>query len=347
LTKWLICDIFFCSFGKIYLSASDVFWSVYRVLLSQSEVVMQKAIRVCTLNVGMPQVSVFGRRLEPVPCVNERLALLPDFIRSLRADVVFLQELFHARHRQVLMDRLGEVYPHATFHDDAGALSLSNGLLCLSRFPLVDARFTPFADRCWEERLFVSKGFQDFGIQVGCDVIKVAHTHLTAGGFFSHPEQKKYDAIRTNQIRQMLQQFSLSELGLVVGDFNTGPEVSVLNYQQLTAGLHDVFHGALEREGSAVTWDPQNRLNVDGPHKMCPPQRIDLMLCTDSFRKKYSVSAYRTHGHESPMPVSDHWAVAVDFVPCLKEQPLRMTFLRGFVFVRRVRCLGRCLGRVG
>lgn len=304
---------------------------------------MQKAIRVCTLNVGMPQVCVFGRRLEPVPSVNERLALLPDFIRSLRADVVFLQELFHARHRQTLMDRLGEVYPHAAFHDDAGALSLSNGLLCLSRFPLVDARFTPFADRCWEERLFVSKGFQDFGIQVGRDVIKVAHTHLTAGGFFSHPEQKKYDAIRANQIRQMLQQFSLSELGLVVGDFNTGPEVSVTNYRQLTTDLRDVFQCTAQRSGSSITWDPENRLNVDGPHKMCPPQRIDLLLCTDAFQKKYTVSSYRTHGQELPIPVSDHWAVATDFAFDLAKTPLRMTFLRGFVFGCRNRSRQKCL----
>jgi endonuclease/exonuclease/phosphatase family metal-dependent hydrolase len=35
--------------------------------------------------------------------------------------------------------------------------------------------------------------------------------------------------------------------------------------------LHDLLHG----EVLEPTWSPLNSLNIGGPHKHCPPQRID------------------------------------------------------------------------
>jgi len=37
-------------------------------------------------------------------------------------------------------------------------------------------------------------------------------------------------------------------------------------------------HDSLHPSASDYTWDPTNRLNSDGPHHMCPPQRIDHLF---------------------------------------------------------------------
>ena len=93
---------------------------------------------------------------------------------------------------------------------------------------------------------------------------------------FSHPESGQIDRIRTLQIDQILEhQRNLNSAVLIAGDLNAGPGVSDSNFRQiLTAGfvsLHDFLHG----EVLEPTWDPLNALNIEGPHKHCPPQRID------------------------------------------------------------------------
>ena len=285
---------------------------------------MKEGIRCLTYNVGMPQVSLLGKAVEPVPCVEVRFAGLADLLFSTRADVIFLQELFHAKHRHALVHHLASVYPYTYAHDDAGLMRMSNGLLCLSRFPIVRKTFVSYDECALEERMFVSKGFQSMDIQAPGVMISVVHTHLTAGGFFRHPEERRYDCIRAKQILQFQSHMNRFGCGLAIGDFNAGPQASPDNYDSLTGVLADAYVHADMRVGPEVTWDPCNPLNIGGPHKTSPPQRIDHILYNMAFGNLLKPRAVYTIG-QTPfvqtdrglVPISDHWGVLVEFIPVL------------------------------
>ena len=65
---------------------------------------------------------------------------------------------------------------------------------------------------------------------------------------------------------------------ILLGDFNAGPNVSQVNYDQIiNDGFLDTFSLGCENTDlcKKVTWDPNNSLNAGGAFTDSPPQRID------------------------------------------------------------------------
>ena len=114
---------------------------------------------------------------------------------------------------------------------------------------------------------------------------------------------------------------------IVAGDLNAGPGVSEVNFNQiLNAGFASV-HDLIQPRTEDVTWHPANPLNANGPHKGCPPQRIDhvFVRATDLTQKKLLPISSRiclqepviTVKGRQNLTVSDHFAllVEVDLIP--------------------------------
>jgi endonuclease/exonuclease/phosphatase family metal-dependent hydrolase len=226
-----------------------------------------------TYNTGLLRVPL--ARFNPVPHVDERLAVIPTEILRLEADVVALQEVFQPRDRDAILARVRTRYPHVG-HVPPRATQLDGGLLTFSRHPL-RAHMEPFRDGPWSERVLSNKGALVTEVDLpDIGLVTVINQHATAGGFFALPESPRAEAMRRGQIAQLIALAAKARgTVLLVGDFNAGPGAAEANYRQLeAAGLTDLF-AHLHGDDPSCTWDPKNELNARGLHRTCPPQRID------------------------------------------------------------------------
>lgn len=230
------------------------------------------SLSLLTFNLGL--LEALGGWFCPVPHVPERLRAQASALHESGADVVLLQEIYRSEHRRALASHLRDVYPYTSSPEEPAGLNFGSGLLILSRFP-VESRFCLFRSTTLEEQWFVRKGLIDATVAVpGAGPVRVLNTHTTAGGVFRHPQAIATDSIRDAQISELCARLGGSIATVLAGDFNTGPGVSPSNYNALlSAGLIDTWASLNHVE--APTWDPMNVLNRSGPHRHCPPQRID------------------------------------------------------------------------
>lgn len=288
---------------------------------------MRNRIRFFSFNAGLLLLKPMPRvQIQPAPYVEERFLALIDTIDSVDADILCFQEVYEKRHKQTLLEGYANRYPYCVMHNQRKWHQWDNGKVILSRFPLDEHRFYTFEEVLLEEKLLAQKGFQQALVTLpDIGVVKLFNAHTTAGGFFRHPERPSIDRVRAKQIEQIFRiaQAEPSLPTIIVGDFNTGPQVSVSNYRQiLQAGYVDTmarFHGTIEDETGCVTWDPKNPLNSDGPHKMCPPQKIDhIFLCPRLNRlvtvtdARVLLEQARVRTDQGAVTVSDHSAVITE-----------------------------------
>jgi endonuclease/exonuclease/phosphatase family metal-dependent hydrolase len=277
-------------------------------------------LRILSLNAGLLQL--FGYSL-PAPFVTERLIALPEQLRKTQCDIVLLQEVYGHSKRNSLAKSLEDIYPFAFYPRMKRCFGLENALMTLSRFP-VSGNLELFGDAPFDESLFDSKGLLLTRHQISKDLaLNIVNLHTTAGGAFRHPEHESIDLIRSRQISQVLRRVRYLESPLLIaGDLNAGPGVSESNFRQLISGgflsVHDLMYG----ETGEPTWDPQNPLNANGPHRKCPSQRIDhfFVRSTDlvgtllrpvSSTICMKEAAVKIPGH-ADVSVSDHYGICLE-----------------------------------
>lgn len=269
-------------------------------------------IRILSLNVGLLDF-LFGR-IRPTPFVEERLKALPQALIELDADIVALQEIYSDRHCRWLQAAVAKHFPYVG-RVSAGALSgLANGLLVLSRYPL-EARLTLFDSAPIDEWLFDHKGVLRTEISLPSGRLILYNLHTTAGGLFHHPEHINSDRHRQ---RQLIQVFELAAhdkdaLVLIVGDVNAGPGVSDGNYRLFEENNYLDLHHLANAGVEEATWEPNNPLNFNGPHRTSPPQRIDHVFARaeDIRLKRFVPSSSRIVLREARVGVSDGSRVCV------------------------------------
>lgn len=277
-------------------------------------------MRILSFNVGL--LKLFGRPF-PTPFVLERASALADQIRQLDCDIVLIQEIYGTGLRRDLADSLRETFPYAIFPSKKRNFGLQNGLMTLSRYPATGA-VELFRDAPPDEALFDSKGMLIGQHQLPDGVeLTTLNLHTTAGGMFSHPEDKRIDEIRARQIAQILKRVSNVNSPLIVaGDLNAGPGVSEVNFRQLLDEGFVSIHDLLDSDTKEVTWDPLNSLNSGGPHKACPPQRIDHVFIRREDYVNRSIEAVSSSiclqdpvvavPGGSTVSLSDHYGVLVE-----------------------------------
>jgi len=278
-------------------------------------------LKLLTYNVGLARAVLFGRSYEPMPHVEARSRCLPQTLMSLNADIVALQEIYEHGHRSQLAQALADLYPFTSTFDIQSLLGVNDGLMLLSKFPIADPEFVAFKASLIDDSLFTRKGFTRCRIDTPLGEITAFNVYTAAGGLFRHPERPNIDAVRQLQLDQLTE--SCGTAGgshlILLGDFNTGPQVSPSNYASLLhRGFVDTYAVTDHADGEPeVTWDPRNPLNVDSPHRMCPPQRIDHVMLHERSLKKLHIKSSRIVAHEHTIPIptgqnvtpSDHYGL--------------------------------------
>lgn len=236
------------------------------------EGVRKVSLSFLSYNAGLLRV---GMGYEPVPHVGRRLAVIPSAITRVRADVVALQEVYEDRDREEIHHRIRHHLPHRAYVR-GGRFRYDSGLMTLSRHPHA-SRLVRFERGAFEEQWIGWKSVLISDLNVpGVGALTVLNLHATAGGLFTLPDHPSVEALREHQMRQVVELASRAHgIPVILGDFNAGPGVADKNYRCLLgAGYVDVY-GHLHPESAQCTWDPRNLLSADGPHRACPPQRID------------------------------------------------------------------------
>jgi endonuclease/exonuclease/phosphatase family metal-dependent hydrolase len=277
--------------------------------------------RILTFNAGLP---IFcGGRIQLAPQIAPRFAVLAKRLREVHADLILLQEVYDSGHRKSLETELRNAWPWAACERKKRAFGFNNSLMAFSRCPIT-GRVERFRAAPFDEKIFEPKGFLVCRIQMGPHAaLTVLNVHTTAGGLWQHPESARVDQIRDKQIHQILSAAEREKgVVMITGDFNAGPGVSEANFRSMREAGYESVYDRLHPSSNAVTWDPTNRLNVSGPHRMCPQQRIDHV-----FVRTADIAANRVLPIESAIclreemvrgsdgrdyTVSDHFGLWVD-----------------------------------
>lgn len=254
-----------------------------------------KTLSVLSYNFGLLSYQLAGLKIwEPAPHVEERYDGVAEALEEIDPDVVLGQEIFRAKHCHGLEARRAGRYDISRY-DGRHCLQLNSGLIVLSKEPIMASRFFPFRDGPLDERFFFRKGAlavlidsKEFG-RIG-----LVNFHATVGGLFRHSGAKAAERYRARQIEQVVTiaaRLSISaDCVLVGGDLNAGPQTSPRNYWQFwDHGFIDTFNEVEHGDEPRITWDPNNSLNVRGPHRECPPQRCDHVFLHASSRRAYRI----------------------------------------------------------
>lgn len=258
------------------------------------------------------------------PHVEERQAEAAAALRRLDADIVCLQEIYGENPRQELFSALKDVYPHQAVNPQPKRMGTDDGLMVLSKYPILDIKFVPFIQGPPLEKALGDKGYLACQIDASdLGRISLFNCHLTAGA----PMHKTNDPItekwRSQQIRQMLKDVDavIGSNPLIVGDFNCGPECSFENYRELLlGGYSDLFARAInDRQiDNLPSYDANNPLNA---HCSDPSMRIDHFFVRAKTAHRWTIAHAWRVGEEAFVPVggelvplSDHYGLMLDMV---------------------------------
>ena len=290
------------------------------------------AFSITTYNVGLLDIQLLGFKVfEFAKYTRVRAAALGEVLRDHVADIICIQELYHSRDIEWILDCSNKSYPFSTVFRSRRAWQLSPGLMILSRHPICEFDQKIYTAQSIDERIFAPKGFQSCLLKIPTfGHFRIVNTHLTAGGLFRHPESREADMLRLQQVREIVREWSpklLSEKIVLCGDLNCGPTISSANFEEfLDAGF---TYGPDKAKGQRCesllhTWDPQNELNRNSPHKTSPAQRIDHILVSEDVFKVANICIENTLVFDSrsvnveriSVTVSDHYGISAQFFPC-------------------------------
>lgn len=276
-------------------------------------------MRVVTYNVGLLDVWLFGKKIfEFAPNTRARSFAIPRELAATECDVLFIQELYHENDARRVREALSESMPYSFISDAPRGLRLGHGLAIFSRHSLTAGEDKRFSHQLTDENIFGPKGYlRATVLHPILGPILLINTHTTAGGLFEHPESKKTDACRANQLAELLQEGRNVSYSIIAGDLNCGPDVSVGNFRCFQDEGYALPALPSEQQDIGPTWDPQNSLNADGPHKSSPAQQIDHVLFSKALAATLSVVRIKRMFQEPRFisgvfhTLSDHYGVGV------------------------------------
>ncbi|MCP5044918.1 MAG: hypothetical protein GY944_28150 [bacterium] len=232
-------------------------------------------IQVATLNVwALP---------EPfAPAVLPRMGAIGDRLADISADVVAFQEVWSGAAREVLL-RAGERagYGDHWFRDDTIG---GSGLLVLSRLPILESHFEPFAlggrlDHLDNGEYLSGKGFARLRVQGSDGPVHVINTHLHAR--YSKRVKHQFASQRVGQIIQLAARVrELEEPVVIAGDFNFVDETP--EYRVLT-GLTGVRDVAVEYGDPLPTMLRTNAYRFR-PGRTRTERRVDYLFVRDGAK---------------------------------------------------------------
>ena len=272
------------------------------------------SLRFITLNTGLYRFGTLNWPIyAPVPHAADRLPALAKALSESQADIIALQEIFTAGDINYLHEELGSSYHCLCNQRTTGWVE--GGVVVFSKYPAASVSFYNWKSDVLLEKVFGAKGFQHVELSLPNDApLHLINLHAVAGGFWD-PESDSVETVRHQQFEEVLDVTKTAQPHptVVLGDFNAGPKVSECNYQQfLEAGFRDCFS---DTDEPAYTWDPKNALIGEGPHKDCPPQRIDHIFAQNirdvsDSQICFDEPVLKTKSQSDQMiPISDHYGL--------------------------------------
>lgn len=165
-------------------------------------------------------LNVWGLRLGPWSIardIDDRIRLISRHLSDCLPDVVVMQEVWCERIARHFVTTLR--YPYYSYHPCRRAIKghLGNGLLMMSRKPILEEGVQSFSAFTRPDEYFANKGFQWIQVESGAGQVLIVHTHLGAGRKPIHLLR------RLHQMEEMLSWIRTTPLPLVLaGDFNMG-----------------------------------------------------------------------------------------------------------------------------
>jgi len=277
-----------------------------------------------TLNLGLPGLTVWGfRRMALAANNRERLAAASGILSSTDADVIALQEVYRPADQRFLAQAMAATHPFCTQLPPTRSL-LGNGLMLLSRFPLLRSEFLPCNQAPWWVAPLWTQGFLLAEIDLPvAGRTRFINVHLTAALPLRDLDAAVSAETRDREINQLAAAAKADHgADILIGDFNTGDEIYPAHYRTiLTAGYEDAFVAAngAGQHGKAFTWDASNPVNRRGRFRNSPSQRIDHVFINVAAQRSFTPIAARivledrcvTTARGERVCLSDHYGVLV------------------------------------
>jgi endonuclease/exonuclease/phosphatase family metal-dependent hydrolase len=302
---------------------SDMAWSG-AVRQEANGEIAAGAVRVLTINLGLLGFGLNSRWRVPVDShLKERLAAAPLLLSSQQADVIALQEVYSPADRELLASAMAAQHPYSA-GSPRTRLLVGNGLMLLSRFPILRSEFMPVQGSPLRTLPFWRQGLLAADIELpSIGPTRLINSHIASSVPFSHAGSTASRANRNREITQLLSAAGgRKPVAILVGDFNTSPEVNPENYKRIIdAGFLDAFVASNppSRVRDEFTWDSANPLNGRGRFRDAPSQRIDHVfvpnvqspaLVPKSARIVLQDRTIRTASGRK-IPLSDHYGMLV------------------------------------
>lgn len=188
-----------------------------------------------SFNAGLLEYKLCGLRVyQNPPFTQRRLHHIPAALLSTGADIICLQEVYGDNHADFIVESTRHKLPFVGRRTSGGRFSLHNGLMVLSKYPIVHTQFHKFEDVTYIERCFASKGMLEVAVDVpSIGVIAIFNIHLASGAV--DPESRYVEDVRAAEIRQLLKACDAAadrgHVPLVIGDLNAAPHLCASNYK--------------------------------------------------------------------------------------------------------------------
>lgn len=277
-----------------------------------------------SFNTALLNYQLLGMSLfRPVQYIEKRLIAMTAALEHLNTDIVSLQEVYSLQHQQYLSQTLQSLYPFSFYEAKNRWGQLGNGLMILSKLPIVHSAFEAYKHQPLEERWLTQKGILSVIVNTDKGRLVLTNTHTTASGSHFKQDSPYIESVRQAQIAQTiaatrrLKRDGACALAFICGDFNCSPEIAPRNYACIEEyGFVDLYKEANQTE--EPTWDTDNPLNcVRSFFKTSPKQRIDFILSEAGYEHLFSHLAAQIVFKKacvqvSPqlyVPLSDHYGI--------------------------------------
>lgn len=279
-------------------------------------------LRVLTFNVWGLKIGPFHIARD----IQARMDRIASALHRSESDVIVLQEVWCASIAKFLIRESG--YPYHVYQPGRGTLRgpLGNGLLMLSRLPIVHTQALRFHHCTSPDEWFVGKGAVAADIHTAQGAVRVINTHLGSG------KRPLHVTMRLQQLRQLQSWVAGLEHHLpsvIAGDFNFSPsslEYCVFrhwaahHFRESLADTFAVRHG--QADGHTYFVDRSYHVK---PKMHDRNERIDyvFLLTPKQSRLDLTVEESTRILNDAEHPYSDHCAVlstvGIRIKPTLRE----------------------------
>ena len=236
-------------------------------------------LRIVTFNCGLMDIKLAGFTIfSNPPFSQKRVKFIPQQLTKINADIIALQECFNMNYVKYIIDEVKEIYPYSSAFNTETIVKLSNGLIFLSKYPIVSSFFKQYSYNHQIENMIATKGFLSCTINIpNIGLLNFINLHTTS---FSDN-----NIVLNYQLKEILK--NVNSKTILLGDFNCGPNINTYDYELLVNNynLIDII-GSLNnyRNLNLYTWDPNTFLSKNGPHSQSSICRIDhIMIHKDLF----------------------------------------------------------------